>query len=57
MHIVTLLRNPDCEVLSEEVKMNNENLISKKELLEKYGISYKNGEEYLLTEEIIRRTY
>lgn len=37
----------------------NQNILSGTVIseLEKYGISYKNGEEYLLTEEIIRRTY
>jgi chromosome segregation ATPase len=64
MEAVMVVNEPSGELQKKRaalVKFFNENqdILSGTVIaeLEKYGISYKKGEEYLLPEEIIRRTY
>jgi hypothetical protein len=64
MEAVMVVNEPSGELQKKRAALvkffnENQNILSGTVIaeLEKYGISYKKGEEYLLPEEIIRRTY
>ena len=64
MEAVMVANEPSGELQKKRAALekffnDNQNILSGSVIteLDKCGISYKNGEEYLLTSEIIRRTY